>query len=81
MGARGEFIVRPRAERRDAETRAILALRDDGYRVEELTPYQFRINRALDLYPTGRRWHNLKTGRRGSYDFVAVVVSSQLERI
>ncbi len=27
----------------------------------------YRIDARLDLYPTRRRWHNLKTGRRGGF--------------
>lgn len=38
-----------------------------GYRVKQLTEYHFRINHVLDIYPTQRRWHNLKTRKRGGY--------------
>lgn len=56
-----------RAERCDIGTDDILGLRKRGWQVREITPFQFRINDVLDLYPTNRRWHHLKTNRRGGY--------------
>lgn len=38
------------------------------FKVEELNSFQFRVNGAIDFYPTNRRYHVLKTGERGSYD-------------
>lgn len=35
--------------------------------VEKKTDYQYRINDTLDLYPIHRRFHNIKTGKRGNY--------------
>ena len=43
----------------------ILKLRLKGRKVEQLTPYQYRINDELDLYPVNKRFHNIKTGQRG----------------
>lgn len=37
------------------------------YDVKELTPYQWRINGVLDLYPVSRKWHDIKNNKRGSY--------------
>ena len=45
----------------------ILRLRKHGFRVEELTPYCYRVNGVIDLYPTHNRYHNLSNGRRGGY--------------
>ncbi len=45
----------------------ILRLRKFGRKVVQLTPYQFRIDDAIDLYPKNHRFHNLKTGKRGFY--------------
>lgn len=45
----------------------ILKLRNFGKKVTELTPYQFRINGIIDLYPVHGRFHNIKTGKRGFY--------------
>lgn len=56
-----------RAERLPKRTEEIEGLRRSGFTVEPLTPYQFRIDGALDFYPIHRRYHVLATGRRGTY--------------
>lgn len=67
-----------RATRRATRTDDIMALRDRGFTVRALTPYHFRINNVLDLYPTCNRFHNLLTQKRGSYQTVEKIVASQL---
>lgn len=52
-------------KRRQRIVQKILNLRKKGYRVVELTPYQFRINNQLDIYPVNGKYHNIKTGERG----------------
>lgn len=47
-------------------TQDILDLSVNGYKVERITDYQFRVNDTYDLYPVRNRWHNLKTNQRGS---------------
>mgnify|MGYP001589352559 CR=1 FL=1 len=37
------------------------------YTVEYLTLYQWRVNGQVDLYITNKRFHVLKTNRRGDY--------------
>jgi hypothetical protein len=54
-----------RAARLGSRVEAIGKLKRRGYEVQELTPYQFRINGLVDLYPIHNRWHNLQTGERG----------------
>jgi hypothetical protein len=39
-----------------------------GFRIEEMTPYQFRINGRLDIYPIRRRYHDVKRDARGTYN-------------
>ena len=56
-----------RAARLPIRTEEILAVGRMGYRIRELTPYQFRVNERLDLFPTRRRWHDIKTQARGGY--------------
>ena len=56
-----------RAARLPKRTAEILALREQGFKVEQLTEHQFRINDRLDLYPIHNRWHDIKTRQRGSY--------------
>ena len=56
-----------RAARLPIRTDEILALQDAGFTVRKLTDYQFRVNEAVDLYPIHRRYHFLKSHRRGQY--------------
>ncbi len=55
-----------RKERLPVRQQEIEALSELGYEVKRLTDYQYRINGFIDLYPIHNRWHNLKTGKRGS---------------
>jgi hypothetical protein len=55
---------RQRLPRRKAE---IYSLRKLGFYIEEKTPFQFRINDCVDLYPVHNLYHDIKTGNRGSY--------------
>lgn len=56
-----------RAARLPARTADIMALEDHGFIVVRVTEFQFRVNGQIDLYPTHRRYHVLKTGKRGDY--------------
>ena len=56
-----------RAERLPKRTEEILSLRESGFEVKQLTPYQFRINGAVDVYPIHNRFHELKSQWRGGY--------------
>lgn len=47
----------------------ILALQERGRKVEQITPYQFRIDGKIDLYPVNGLYHNLVTGKRGYIPF------------
>ena len=38
-----------------------------GFTVAELTPYHYRVDGALDLFPVHRRYHHLPSGKRGGY--------------
>ena len=52
---------------RDNGESSIMALKDHGFKVERLTPFQFRINDQLDIYPTNKRWHDVIRKERGDY--------------
>lgn len=67
-----------RAARRSDNTESLLALEGLGFQVQPLTEYHFRINGVLDLFPTNRRFHNLRTGQRGSYNDVKAFVKKTL---
>lgn len=46
----------------------------EGYEVKKLTDYQYRINGIFDLYPIHKRFHNIKTGKRGNYKSVIEIL-------
>jgi hypothetical protein len=50
---------------RDENVPHILRLRELGYVVRQLTPFQFRINEDLDIFPTSRKFHFLPSNQRG----------------
>jgi len=54
-----------RSNRLSKRTNEILSLK--GHIVKQLTPYQFRIDGKVDVYPTHNRYHILATGKRGDY--------------
>ena len=59
----------------------IRALRERGYRVEELNAgIQFRINGTLDLYPVHRRWHFIPANSRGRYIRALDIVARKIGR-
>ena len=45
----------------------LMELRKAGFTIEQKTPYQFRVNGVLDIYPIHNRYHDLKTGERGGF--------------
>jgi hypothetical protein len=55
-----------RAERLPVRQGEIEAL-GSSFKVVKLTPYQYRINDVLDLYPIHNRYHALKPNKRGGY--------------
>jgi hypothetical protein len=48
------------------------------YQVQMLTQYQYRINGVLDIYPVNKRWHDLRSGERGTYSEMIKFVQSKL---
>jgi hypothetical protein len=61
-------------ERREKRTNEIMALTAKGFVVEALTPYQFRVNEVVDLYPVHRRYHALEANQRGTYESALAIV-------
>jgi hypothetical protein len=45
----------------------ILSLKNLGYDVKQLTPYQFRINDEIDLYPIHNRYFKIRYKKWGGY--------------
>ena len=60
-------LKKRKEERRIPRIRQILGLRSEGYKVDQLTPYQFRVNDEVDLYPTNNRYCLLRYQRWGRY--------------
>ena len=56
-----------RQKRLPKRTTEIFSLREKGYKIKQLTHYQFRINDKVDIYPTHNRYHILKSKERGGY--------------
>lgn len=74
MGESSEIYEAMREERRErAEARreesaiVFLELAHAGFKVRAMTEYHYRINERLDIYPTGTKWHDIETGKRGFY--------------
>ena len=36
-----------------------------GFEVKEVSQYQYRFNDCIDIFPSNRRYHDLKTHKRG----------------
>lgn len=51
-----------------------------GYDIISLTPYQFRVNNELDIYPTNKKYHILSSGKRGVYDDLEDFLVKMFER-
>ena len=64
-----------RLERLPKRTEEILSLSKLGFKVEQKTEYQFRINDRLDLYPIHNRYHDIEKNRRGGYKNVCEFVN------
>lgn len=74
---RGQQQVR-RRDRLGKRAEKILALRVQGYSVEELSPTHFRINNRLDVWPIHNNWHDLKTNERGGTVDLATWVKGRI---
>lgn len=58
----------------------ILALDFYGYTVIEITPYHFRINGIMDLFPMSMKYHFIPTKKRGFYpkDVMKFLISNNI---
>lgn len=63
-----EIIDRKRAIKEAEFWNGMKARLEEKYTVKYLTPYQWRINGKVDIYPVNRRYHILATNKRGSYN-------------
>lgn len=46
---------------------SVLKTLKEQYTVVELTPYQYRIDGILDIYPSNKKWHLIPTNERGRF--------------
>ena len=63
--AHKEDMKSRRSNRRFHFIRSAKELRELGFEVKEISKFQFRINEILDIYPTNKKYHNLKTDVHG----------------
>ena len=63
------------AKRRASDIQMIGKLEGEGYKVRIPAAYTYRFEGVLDVFVTTRRWHDLKTGERGSYGNIELFVS------
>lgn len=61
-----------RQRRLPARTRRILALREDGFHVEEVSATHFLVNGRLDLFPTHNTYRDRLTQAQGGHRNLAV---------
>lgn len=80
---RSRYAHTPKKDKRSQNKKSITQeldnLRKQGYEIKSFTPYQHRINGALDLYNVSRKWHNIKTQQRGTYRDYQEIVKQQLD--
>jgi hypothetical protein len=55
----------------------ILVARD--YEVRQMSEYHFRINGRLDVWPSTRKWYDLRSRRKGSYKSLAALAKEHLK--
>lgn len=58
----------------------ILKLRDFGFEVVKMNEYQYRVDGAVDFYPTRERYHILKTGQRGYFNDPVMFMYNQFRK-
>ena len=54
-----------RRRRRDQFWQVIKDFRRMGFEVKEISPFQFRVNESIDIYPSNKKYHDLKKNERG----------------
>lgn len=70
-----------RAQRLPVRTKEIENLEKLGYKIQQFSDFQFRVNGVLDLYPTSNRFHFLPNNKRGGYSNTQEVCKKWCSRI
>lgn len=60
-----EDMNKMRNRRRFQFREVIKEFRDLGFEVKEISPFQFRFNESVDIYPSNKRYHDLIKNIRG----------------
>ncbi len=55
-----------------------MGLKRQGYTVEQKTPYHFRVNDRIDVWPIHNKWHDIKTNERGGCRDLAAWVKQRI---
>ena len=69
-----------RLERLRPRTEEILALTNLGYKVKQFTPYHFRIDDLIDVFPIHNRYHKLIYNKRGGYRNVTEFIKKSIKK-
>lgn len=59
----------------EAELEELVAF---DYQVVQLSPYHFRINGRLDVWPSSKRWWDCRTFGKGDYQDLVAFVKAHL---
>lgn len=60
-------------------TEALESLIAWDYQVHPFSDIHFRINRRLDVWPSTKKWYDLKTHRKGEYQELEIFVKQYLK--
>lgn len=63
----GKYVRSKKNSLRRDKAISLMERLDKIYQIKILTPYQFRFNNEIDIYPTNQKYHILKSGKRGEY--------------
>ena len=63
--AHAEDMNKMRDRRRFQFREVIRNFRKMGFEVKEISPFQFRFNEGIDIYPSNKRFHDLTRHVRG----------------
>ncbi len=64
--------------REGSEELEILVAED--YQVVQFSPYHFRVNDKLDIWPSSRKWYDRRTKGRGQYKDLLMFVRSAIKQ-
>lgn len=60
-----EDMNQMRNSRRQQFKQVIKEFREMGFEVQQISPFQFRFNECIDIFPSNKRYYDLKTFKWG----------------